>query len=253
MSRLLARDLREQLKTYRVLIAVIIFGVFGMTAPLAMKMLPEMMPVTDTGSLTMTITGEASVIDAALQYMSFISQMALLLVIIFAMGTVAGDKSRRVAAMMLTKPISRRDYLLSRYTANAMVIVGGNILGTAVFYIYSVIIFDYFSPAGVPLSIVCTSAFLLVALSLTTFYSTLVRSSGAAAGLALISTFSVFVIPGLFEPLKKYGPGYLVEVSSGIICRTSGFGEALPSLASATVLIVAFASGAVYIFNRKDI
>lgn len=253
MRRLFTKDLREQLKTYRILIAVIAFALFGLVSPLTMKMLPHMIPVSGTGGFQLTITGEASIGDAASQYMSFVGQMAILLVIIFAMGTVAGDKSRRVASMLLTKPISRRDYLLSKYASSGAVIVMANIVGAVAFYGYTVVLFGYFSPAGVPLSIICTSVFLLMALSLTILFSTLVRSSTAAGGLSLIASFLIFVIPGFFEPVKKYGPGYLVEISAGILARTNGFGSALPSLIVAAILVAALTSAAVLVFNRRDL
>ncbi len=55
MRRLFTKDLREQLKTYRILIAVIAFALFGLVSPLTMKMLPHMIPVSGTGGFQLTM------------------------------------------------------------------------------------------------------------------------------------------------------------------------------------------------------
>lgn len=254
MRNLLKKDALEQLKTYRFLIVVVVFLIFGLSAPVLMKMMPKMMPVTETGSgLQLKIIGEASLSDAASQYLGLIGQMGILLVIIFAMGVVAGTGSRRVATMLLSKPISRSDYLLSKYTINAVMFIIAITLGTLAFYGYSVVLYGYFSPLGIPLSIVCTSAFFLMVLALTILFSALMKSSAAAGGLALLAVFAVSVVPGFFHPIKRFGPGYLLDISWQVLARTKGFGCALPSLIVTGVITVAVLVLAVVIFNRKDI
>lgn len=254
MKNLLVKDSLEQLKTYRLLIAVVVFLIFGLTSPVLMKMMPKMMPVTETaGGLQMKIIGEASLADAASQYLGLISQMGILLVIIFAMGALTGGSSRRVASMLLSKPISRSDYLLSKYTVNAVMFVVAITLGTLAFYGYSVVLYDYFSPAGLPLSIVCTSVFFLMVLALTILFSALMKSSAAAGGLALLSLFAVAVVPGFFKPIKNYAPGHLMDLAWQILARTESSGAALWPLIVTAVLTVVVLIVAVSIFNRKDI
>lgn len=254
MRNLLAKDALEQLKTYRLLIAVVVFLIFGLTSPVLMKMMPKMIPVTETtGGLQMKIIGEASLADAASQYIGLVTQMGILLVIIFAMGALTGSGSRKVESMLLSKPISRSDYLLSKYTVNALMFIIAITLGTLAFYGYSVVLYGYFSPAGLPVSIVCTSVFFLLVLALTILFSALMKSSAAAGGLALISLFAAAVVPGFFRPIKNYVPGHLMDLAWLILAKKEGSGAALTPLAVTAVLTITILIVAVFLFNRKDI
>ncbi|MBN2168941.1 MAG: ABC transporter permease subunit [Actinobacteria bacterium] len=254
MRNLLAKDTLEQFKTYRFLIAVVVFLMFGLASPVLMKMLPRMIPVTETqGGLQMKIIGEAALTDAASQYLGLIGQMGILLVIIFAMGAVAGGGSCRVASMLLSKPVSRRDYLLSKYFVNGAMFIISIAVGTIAFYGYSVVLYGYFSPAGVPLFIICTGVFFLFVLALTILFSTLMNSSAAAGGLALLSVFILSVIPGYFKSIKRFGPGYLLDVSWSILARSEGFGAAVAPLIITSILVIVIVATAVMVFNGKDI
>lgn len=253
MKNLLIKDTLEQFKTYRFLIAVVVFLTFGLAAPILMKMITRI-PTTDTaGGLQMKIIGEPALTDAASQYLGLIGQMGILLAIIFVMGTLAGGNSRRVSSMLLSKPVSRRDFLLSKYFVNGGMFIAGITVGTLAFYGYSVVLYGYFSPVGVPLSIICTSFFFLFVLSITIMFSALMNSSAAAGGLALLSVFLLSVVPGFFSPIKKYGPGYLLDISWPVLARTRGFGASVPALITSAILATVFITTAVVIFNRRDI
>ena len=56
---------------------------------------------------------EQSVQDVIVQYAKNISQFGILIVILFNMGSIAREKEGVTAAMVLTKPIRRREVILT--------------------------------------------------------------------------------------------------------------------------------------------
>lgn len=169
MGALLRKDVREQFKTYRFWVTLALFLFFGITAPLITKNLPRLIPKTEEFTIIMQ---EPTIRDAASQYLQYIVQMGVLLVIILGMGSVAGERSQGVLPLVLSRPLRRRDYLLSKLLVNGGMLAGAPVVGTAVFYGYTVLVFEYFPP-GAMLSMLPAALFVWLILSLAVFWSVL--------------------------------------------------------------------------------
>jgi ABC-2 type transport system permease protein len=250
LAALLRKDAREQLKTYRLWIALAVFLIFGITAPLITKNLPKLIPKTEQFTVIMQ---DPTIVDSASQYFNYLIQMGLLLVILLGMGCVAGERSQGLLAMVLSKPVRRRDLLASKVAVNGCMLAGALVAGTAVFYGYTVLLFEYFPAGKVLLSMVPAAFFLWFVLALTVFWSVLAPSSIAAGGLSFLSAVILLVVPGLFSASKRFGPSYLMEAGKSIAVGRAGFGEALPSLLVTAGLIALCLWAALFFFGRRDV
>ncbi len=250
LSSLLHKDLQEQLKTYRLWIAIALFLFFGITAPLLTKNLPRLIPNTEQ---YIVIVKEMTFRDAAAQYSSYIFQMGMLLVILLCMGSVSGERAQGVLSLVLAKPLRRRDVLASKLAVNAGVLACALLLGTAVFYGYTVLLFQYFSPLGILQAIIPAAVFLWFILSLTVFWSVLASSSIAAGGLAFLSALILTVVPSAIPAAKRYGPSYLMEAWPSIVAGHVGLSEVWGSLTVTCVLIAILVIAAMRIFEHRDI
>jgi ABC-2 type transport system permease protein len=250
MTALLRKEAREQVKTYRLWVTLALFLIFGITAPLITKNLANLIP--NTGQFTI-ILKEPTILDAASQYFNYLVQLGLVFIILLAMGSVAGERSQGVLPIVLSKPVRRRDLLASKVATNGVMIAFGLLIGTAVFYGYTVLIFEYFPATGAMLSILPAALFLWLILSITIFFSVLAPSSLAAGGLALLSTVGIAVIPSVFSATKRYGPYYLIEAGKSIAAGATPFREVVPALLVAAFLIGLALWAAFYLFGKRDI
>lgn len=250
LTALLRKDAREQLKTYRLWVALAVFLIFGITAPLITKNLPKLIPQTEQFTVIMQ---DPTILDAASQYFNYLIQMGLLLVILLGMGCVATERSQGLLAIVLAKPVRRRDFLVSKVAVNGGMLAGVLVVGTAVFYGYTVLLFAYFPVGDALLSVVPAAFFLWFILALTVFWSVLAPSSIAAGGLSFLSAVILLVVPGLFSASKRFGPSYLMEAGKSIAVGRTGFGEVLPSLLVTTGLIALCLWAALFLFERRDV
>lgn len=250
MRALLLKDAREQYRTYRLWVVLSLFLIFGITAPLITKNLPDLIPKTEQFEIIMQ---QPTIADAAAQYFNYIVQMAMLLVILLAMGMIAGERSRGLLPMVLSKPVRRRELLASKVAVHGAMLAASLVVGTAVFYGYTVLLFEYFPPGGAALSVIPAAVFIWFVLSLTVFWSVIARSAASAGGLAFLSFLILTVVPGLFSAAKRFGPSYLVEAGKTIAVSDAGFGEALPSLLVTAVLIAALLWASVHLFEKRDV
>lgn len=250
LKTLLRKDMREQVKTYRLWVVLALFLFFAITAPLVTKHLPDLIPKTEQFEIIMA---EPTLVDAAAQYAGYIVQMGMLLVILLGMGTIAGERSQGLLPMVLSKPVRRRHVLASKVLINGGMLVGALVLATAVFYGYTVLLFAYFPAGGAALSIVPMAAFILFVLSLTVFWSVVTSSSITAGGLSLLSVLVLTAVPPLFSSVKRFSPYYLMDAGKSIAVGGAGFGEVLPSLLVTAALIAALLWASAYIFEKRDI
>ena len=130
---LLAKELEELVRTFR---ALLIFGVllalaFG--SMIALLFLPELLSLSDEASITFP---EQQVTDALSAYDGNIVQIGLILVVLVAMGSVARERERGTAILVLSKPVSTAAYVAAKIAAYvAVVAIIGLVLGLlAVFY-----------------------------------------------------------------------------------------------------------------------
>ncbi|HEY6056665.1 MAG TPA: ABC transporter permease subunit, partial [Candidatus Limnocylindrales bacterium] len=202
---MLAKELREQLRTYRLPVVAIVFLLFGILSPVSAKYLPDIVKALagDQGAALLSALPTPTVDDAVGQIIKNVTQFGILVAVLLAMGTVANEKERGTAGLLLSKPISRAAFLAAKLSAVAFTLGVAVVVGSAIGFVYTALLFD------APLSITGFAAMAvllwlsLVAYAALTFLgSTLTRSAMAAAGLGIVA----FVATATIAFLPVIGP-----------------------------------------------
>jgi len=186
---LLQKEMREQLRTLRLVVVVAVLAAFGATSPLLAKLLPDIIKAagTETAGLTITMPTPTTA-DAVTQLVKNLGQFGLLIAILVCMGTVATEKERGTAGFVLTKPVGRGPFITAKAAAIGLLLGAGIAAGYALAWIYTAVLFE-----ALPLPGFTASGLLL-------WLSVLARSSlvaGGAGFVALIVTGIVAAIPGI--------------------------------------------------------
>ena len=128
----------ELVRTKRLLIALVVLVLFGMTSPLLAKMLPEIMTMVPGGEQFTMLIPAPTINDAVVQYVKNITQFGILLALLFGMGSMANERDKGTAAMVLSKPMPRVTFLLAKLSAYAVlftlaiVIAGARVITTPI-------------------------------------------------------------------------------------------------------------------------
>jgi ABC-2 type transport system permease protein len=118
-------------------------------------------------------------------------------------------------------------------------------------WVYTLILFGEAPVAGFVWQNVLLGVFLMLALAVTIFFSSLFRNQLAAGGLALAVIIAQAALSAL-PWVGKYLPGQLINWSNNILAGVSG-GAAWGALAVTLGLIVLALYFASYILNRKEL
>jgi ABC-2 type transport system permease protein len=166
------------------------------------------------------------------------------------MGLVAVEKERSTAALMLSKPLSRNSFIISKFLGVAVLLLTALLVAAIGGYYYTLFLFE---PLPVGDWLALNGALLLVFLvvaAITLLFSTLFNSQAAAAGAGL-GLYLLISLLGNSPTLAPYTPGYLVNWGVGLF--TGGFEPAWGSLGICLGLIVISLTTACLVFKRQEL
>ena len=209
-SVLFKKEFKHQLRTYRLLIVVAIFFVFGLGTPLLLNYMPVLLPA-DEG----IVIPDFTTTDVVKEYMDTVGQVGLIAAILVAMGAVARERESGTAAMTLSKPVGCGAFITAKLAALALAFGIGVAVGALGCYIYTLILFGNPGALDFFLANIVAGLYLLVCLAVTLMYSSLFKRQLAAGGLALVSLIGLAAISGL-PVMKDYSPGALLAWSQRI-------------------------------------
>lgn len=198
---LLRKELLEQWRTRRLPVVAIVFLVMGIGSPFLARYTAEL--VQAVGGVPFDIQFPTPTVkDAVDQTLKNVGQAGILTAILISMGSVATEKERGTAALLLSKPASRASYLVAKLVGITFTLGVSVVLASAAAWFYTSLLFEQPSVLGWT----GMTALLLLALvayaTLTFLGSTLTRSSIAAAGIGIGGLIAV----GLVSTLPNVAP-----------------------------------------------
>lgn len=246
----LRKEILEMVRTHRLLVMAVVLIFFGLSSPLLAKIMPEFIGWFPGGEDLAVLIPTPTISDAIAQYVKNLSLFGLLLAYLLTMGTVAQEKERGTAVLMLVKPLPRAVFLLAKFAALALAFLGCMALTGLGGYYYTMLLFG--APdllTWVVLNLMLWLYF-LVYVALTLLASTIAKSQTAAAGLGLGGIAVLGVLPSL-PGLGKYLPGQLVTWGTTLFTDPSA--RSWPALGVSLGLIAACLVAAWLILDRQEI
>ena len=198
-SVLLKKELKEQLKTYKLLIVAAVFLLLGLGTPLLIKYTPQLIEM--AGEDLVIEMPPPSAAMAIAEYTSTIGQIGVLVAVLVAMGAVARERSRGTAAIVLSKPVSMGAFLMAKLTAMSATFIGALILGSVACYTYTVLLIESADITTFLALNLLIALFLVVCLSVTLFFSSIFRNQLAAGGIAL----AIIIMQALLTQVPVFG------------------------------------------------
>ncbi len=199
---LLRKEFLEQWRTRRLWVLSAVFLFFGLLAPLAAKMTPELLKLASESAPGVIIEAPPPTVrDVVTQYTKNLAQILPLVVLLVAMGSVCGERERGTLPMVLAKPIARGRVLGAKFLALVVVLAVSLLLSAGAAYYYSLLLFGGPRLDSFLLLNLVASIYLLVVLSLTFLASTVAASTVMAGALA----FGLWILLAVIGALPWVG------------------------------------------------
>ena len=241
---LLFKELREQIRTARLLAVSVVFLVFGMLGPVTDRYMKQIFDQFESATYSALVPAP-SLEGALLQITQKLSQFGIICALLLTMGAVAWEKERGTAGMILTKPASRAAFLAAKLVAISLTLGIATALGAGIAYVYTQILYPTVFPLPGYVAMSVLMWWIMVEFTaITLLGSTVTRSAIAAAGIGLVAMLVIGIaaaLPyiGVYMPSSLGDPGRAMAMGQdpGMFAGPLLFNLALvPALFAATWL-----------------
>lgn len=243
------KELMESLKTYKLLIVAAVFLLFGMLNPITAKIMPKLLSSFMPEGMTVTLA-EPGAIDSWIQFYKNMSTQLILFIIVFC-GIVANELSRGTLINMLTKGLSRKTVILSKFTAVISIWTVSYLICFGTTFAYTM----YLLPGELPnvaFSAFCMWLFGVLQISIMLLGG--VMSGSIYGSLLLAGGFTgLLMVIGIAPKLEKYNPYLLSSGSVSLLTSNIDISDFYVSICVTLVLIFFFIIGSIMLFDKKQI
>lgn len=248
LSVLIKKELKEQLRSYRLLIVCAVFVLFGLATPLMTKYLPELLKLAGEDIVIEFPTPTA--VQAMQEYADTMIQVGVLVAVLVTMGAIARERERGTAAMTLTKPVGRGAFVVAKLVAASITFAIAIVAGGVACYAYTFVLFEEANASGFLALNLLMALFFVVCLAVTLLCSSLFKNQLAAGGVALV-TVIVLALVSAIPWIGPYTPGKLASWGMALVSESSD--SAWRALGASLVLIVSCVVLSWQTLQRKEL
>lgn len=222
----IGKELREHVRSWRLLILGAVFIIFGIMSPATAKYTPDILKMVGTDSGIVINLPPVTITDSYLQFFKNMNGIGVIIILLVFAGIVVDEKVKGSAPLMLTKNISRPSFLLAKYAGAALLWTVIYAAGALVCQGYTL----WFFPGGAVSSLFAGfAAYWLYGLLLLAF--TLLASAIAKGhGLATLGAFAgwgLLLLSKIPVKIAKYSPAALGSMNLPVIAGATPAGDML--------------------------
>jgi len=248
------KEMMEICRTYKIIVLPAIFLFFGLLSPLTAKFLPQLIEKFGNSQQGYIIQmSEAPKYNVAYeQLFSCIGQIGMIVIILVFMGTVVGEKVKGSAILVLTKTVTRSQFILSKYLAATILFTISFIVSVVACSYYTYLLFGRFYNNNLILGLFLMWLFITFIISMTIFASTLSKTITVSAVLGFLCFAGISALSAL-PVIKEYSPGSLLGMGLGLIDGKESVSEIVAPIVTSIVMIILFLIGSIYVLKKQEI
>ncbi len=245
------KEMMESVRTYRLLILLAVFLLFGVMSPLAAKLMPEILKGLALEGIQISL-GEPSALDAWAQFFKNVTQMGLIVVTILFSGMLPNEFSRGTLIILLTKGLPRKTVVLAKFTVAALAYTLGYLVCFGVCFGYTMYFWGGDDVRHLLFSVFCLWLFGVLPLASLSLGGAL---SGSVSGSLLFAgaVTALLFLADLVPALRAYNPLRLASDNMALLTGVTKPGDLVRALPVCCALSAGFVAGAAALFDRKQL
>jgi ABC-2 type transport system permease protein len=247
----LGKEVREIFRTWRMWVLPGLFVFIGLTSPVLARFTPQLVASVAGGDTGIVIElPEPTTVDAYMQFSKNAVQMVLIAIIIIAAGLIASERKSGTAVLVLTKPLDRAGFVVAKFAANVLLLVGATVLGAALCVGVTAVMFD---TTGIVRFAAATGLWLLFAsmfVAVMILFSTILGSQAGASG-AGVAFYLVISVLAAWGPTRDHSPAGLMSAGDRLLLGHEV--QLAWPIATSILMTVLAVAAAVLVFRRQEL
>ena len=245
------KELREQIKTFKGVVILLVMLIFSMTSPLMAKLTPELLKMAGTSGIRIEMPAP-TFLDAYAQFYKNISQIIILIVMLIYTMSVVSETVKGTTSIMLTKRLSRTSFILSKFLTALIVWTVSYAVSAGVCIYYTVYLFPKGEPHSLFLSLAAMWLFGVVTISIALFSSAVFKNTPLCV-IASLCIWGLTLFTGALPHIRNYSPSVLSSVNVQLLSGASKPKDLLwPAVIGAGYACLLL-YGACAVFKRREL
>lgn len=245
------KELVEYARTYKLLILLVVFIIFGIMNPLVAKLTPELLTSFMPEGMFVTIP-EPTALDSWAQFFKNTQQMGLIVLLLVFSGVLGTELTKGTLINLLTKGLSRQAVVLAKYTAMVLVWTLSVVVSAMLTWIYTVYLFPDGPMGYLFVAIFCMWLFGVFLLALLLASATMVRGNYGGlllTGLALV----ILMVVNIFPEAHTFNPLSLGAKNMSLVSGTVDPSSLYAAMVVSTLAICGLLFLSVLVFQKKEL
>ncbi|EAE7123779.1 ABC transporter permease [Listeria monocytogenes] len=256
-NALLAREWLEQRRSLKIIWLPIVFALLGLTQPLMMYFLPEILKAVGTGAETeqvIALMGDQSAQEVMAQTLgSQFDQIGIIIIIVVAMACIQNDRTRGMLAFIMTRPVSAAEYVLSKWVMQCMVGLSSLLIGYVLAAYYTYFLFGELAINSLTQAFFVYAIWFIFVISLVVFASAVFDSNAVVVMISVFIAIVLGVISGFGGWIQMFNPAYLSKNATMLIMSDKTMDYFIPTLCITILWIFAFISLTILMIKIKPL
>ena len=248
---MLQKEWTESIRTNKLIPIIIVFMILGIMSPLTAIIMPDIIKNALPSAVKDFNIPEATYIDSYIQFFKNINQIGLIILVIIFSGILTNELSRGTLLNLITKGLSRKYIILSKWIISTIIWTTAYIIGALIQYSYTLYYFNNEGSHKVA-AYIMSWLFGVMLLSIIMLLSTLLKNNIAVMLGILLIVVMMFIL-SMFKHIKDKLPLQLIQKNTDIMIEKIAFSQMYTPIIITIIIIFLSIILSIYRFNKAEI
>lgn len=231
----------------------IVFAILGALQPLTIYYMPEILSIAGGLSEGVVIemptpTGDEVMAGVLNQY----NMLGIVIIIAASMGIINSERQRQTLSLVMTRPVSAFEYIVSKWVAELTIIFIALAFGYGLSIYYTAVLFDNLTYINLVKSFFVYFVWISFVVTIILLLSTLFTNNGAIIGVGILIAGTLSLLDGLITKFMKWSPSLLATESYNLLLENKFTNSFSVTLTSSIIIIAIILFATIFIFKRQD-
>lgn len=247
------KEMLEMSRNYKWVWVPLVFIILGLLQPISTYYMPQILEANGVPQEVFEAMPVPTGTEVLVQTLSQYSTIGLLILVLSFMGVVAAERQSGSAVLVMVKPLPHHTYIISKWTGMLTLTLSGFFLGFLTSWYYTGELIGKVPFEAFIKSFCVYGLWLVFIATVTLFFSSLIKTSGAVAFLSILTVAALSLVSSLLSSYMQWSPGMLSGHAGAILSTGEPNSHFWLSIIITFVLIVLLISATIALFRRADI
>ncbi|WP_088815425.1 MULTISPECIES: ABC transporter permease [Listeria] len=213
MNALLVKEWLEMKRNLKLLWLPIVFAILGLTQPLIVKFLPEILKavggIQNADALTQMMGPTTPEVILGQTLASQFDQLGIIIFAVAAMGTILADRTSGMLAFIMTRPVELSSYIGTKWLSQLATAFCALLFGYALSAYYTILLFGHLSLKRVIIAFLIYFVWFCFVVGIVILASAFFKSSAAVASTAVVLAIVFTALNAVDSKWLALNPAYL--------------------------------------------